>query len=486
MADFPIKTFKYGLDTRREQLTSVPGTLVGLLNAYINEGGEVAKRGAFNDIDTFTNVDTLDNDALFSGVFVDETFYTFGSALPSGSSVTQSQPVIVGSISQIYLTAVYQQLKHPTLSNDTSETYDNTKHRMTRLVTAEVYDGKTLAVAEFADGYQFLYYDGELVKQSANGLVLDGRTAVSDLSTDLSVQVNNLGWDSDANLDENGAAQDGSTMVRSPESDYFGAVLSVESTDGVFGLRQFDKSVTPTPPVKATAQFAISANAGTFLVEAPAQATATTPLVSLCGIAIPAEASAALTATAIATAINDFSSDHGYTAAADGVNVVVYAPVGYDIDVALDLTVTASGGGATTGGTSTGAELSGDISTPLVLESNANGFVTFSNSVLTIVRKIPSNPISQKFRGLVTMNVAGGTPGSGYTYQWSESEVGSGNGITFVNSTSANFAPEFTFGPEGGAVSGSFKCVVFDNTAPTPLSVTKYVTFTFAYVTNII
>jgi hypothetical protein len=196
---------------------------------------------------------------------------------------------------------------------------------------------------------------------------------------------------------------------------------------------------------------------------------------------VPAQGSAALTATFIATAINDFSSDHGYTAAADGINVVVYAPVGYDLDTALDLTVTAAGGGATTGGSSTSAELSATISTPLVLESNANGYVSFADGVLSIVRLIPSNPVSQRFRGLLAINVAGGTPGSGYTYQWSESEVGSGGGMTLGTTTQSNLVVEFTFGPDGGAVTGSFKCVVFDNSTPTPLTITRFVTVKFAY-----
>ena len=479
MAEFLIPSFKYGLDTRREQLSSVVGTLVTLQNGYVNEGGDVMKRGKFNDLDDYNVLDTTyAQTSLYPGVFVDTTFYVFGSALEFGTTPTQSQPVLASVLSQIYLTALYQQLKHPTLVNDTAISYDNTKHRMTKLVFADVYNGKTLVVAEYADGNQFLFYDGTIVQQSANGMVMSGRISVGNLSDDLKRQFDSIGWDSTANVDETETSQDGSTMVRSPVSDYFGAVLSVDSSSGVFGLRQFDKSVTPVAAVKATAQFSISVNAGTFLVEAPAQSTATTPTVSLCGIAIPAAGSAALTATAIATAINDFSSDHGYTAAADGINVVVYAPVDYDIAVAMDLTVTAAGGGATAGGVSTGAGLSATIKTPMVLGTTSNGSVTFADGVLTVTRYAPNPTAPVRFRGLVDIVVAGGTPGTGYNYQWGESEVGSGGGMTLGTTTDSRIVPIITLEPFNSA-SGSFKCVVTDNTAPTPFTITKLVTVVY-------
>lgn len=477
MSEFLIPSFKYGLDTRREQLSSVVGTAVTFENAYINGGGDVVKRGRFRNIGSFDQTNSLGEVSMFPGQFVGDTFYVFGSDLPYGTTPTQSQPV-AADVNNYFVSKQYQQLKHPTLTNDTAISYDATKHKMVELKFADVYNGKTLAVARFADGNNFVYYDGSVVQQSANGMVLYGRTGVIDLSDDLKRQFDTIGWDSTANTDEDGVSQDGATMVRSPVSDYFGAVLSVDSSSGVFGLRQFEKSVTPTPAVKASAQFAISVNAGTFLVEAPAQSTATTPTVNLCGIPIPAAGSAALTATAIATAINDFSSDHGYTAAADGINVVVYAPVNYDIAVALSLTVTEAGGGATTGGTSTAAELSATIATPMALGTTSNGSVTFADGVLTVTRFSTSPTTPQRFRGLIDIVVAGGTPGTGYNYQWSESEVGSGGGMSLGTTTDSRIVPDITLLPTLSAT-GSFKCVVTDNTPGTPFTITKFVTVVY-------
>lgn len=473
MPNFEIPNFKFGLDTRKEQLTSQIGTLVTLKNAYINEGGEIVKRGRFTDLDTYISLDTLGQTAMFPGVFIESTFYVFGSALAIGSSVTQSQPVIVSAVPQTYFTGVYQQLKHPTLTNDTAISYDNTKHRMTELVFADVYNGKTLVVASYADGNQFLFYDGTIVQQSANGMVMAGRTTVADLADDLDRQFEPIGWEVDANVDENAAAQNGSSMVKSPVSDYFGGILSVDSDGGVFGIRQFDNTSAPVAGVKASAKFSITVNTGTFEVLAPAQAETTTPTVSLTGTTIAANAGgAASTAIDIATAINDFTSDHGYTAVNDGINVEVFAPLGYDISVALDLTVNVTTG-TVAGGSTTGTALTATITTPVPIGTNASGRVSFADGVLTVERFVNVPTGTHLVRAGLRMTVAGGSPS--YSYQWNETEVGSANGITPNSSTTQSLRPALEMEPNT-IVSGSFKCVVTDNTAGTPLTVTRFIT----------
>lgn len=62
-----IEDFKYGLDTRRSQLTSVLGTLAKIENAHINQGGEIEVRKAFVRIDlapTLASTVTLVLDAI--------------------------------------------------------------------------------------------------------------------------------------------------------------------------------------------------------------------------------------------------------------------------------------------------------------------------------------------------------------------------------------------------------------------------------------
>lgn len=47
MASVIIENFRYGLDTRRSNLTSVLGVLTTLRNAHVNQGGEIEKRKSF-------------------------------------------------------------------------------------------------------------------------------------------------------------------------------------------------------------------------------------------------------------------------------------------------------------------------------------------------------------------------------------------------------------------------------------------------------
>jgi hypothetical protein len=47
-----LANFHFGLDSRRAQLTSQPGTLQTLVNAHINPGGEIEKRKAFVRLNT--------------------------------------------------------------------------------------------------------------------------------------------------------------------------------------------------------------------------------------------------------------------------------------------------------------------------------------------------------------------------------------------------------------------------------------------------
>lgn len=49
-----INNFKYGLDSRRDALTSVPGTLAAIVNGHINAGGEIEQRFSFaRDANTY-------------------------------------------------------------------------------------------------------------------------------------------------------------------------------------------------------------------------------------------------------------------------------------------------------------------------------------------------------------------------------------------------------------------------------------------------
>src|SRR6187200_2534745 len=55
MPSILIENFKFGLDKRRSILTSQMGTLDVIVNAHINQGGEIEKRKAFIPVNLATN-----------------------------------------------------------------------------------------------------------------------------------------------------------------------------------------------------------------------------------------------------------------------------------------------------------------------------------------------------------------------------------------------------------------------------------------------
>src|SRR6266536_814990 len=66
-----ISDFRFGLDARRSELVSRSGLLKDLINAHVNQGGEIEKRKAFTKIDlTNGNVTTYGIEAGSDGIYV--------------------------------------------------------------------------------------------------------------------------------------------------------------------------------------------------------------------------------------------------------------------------------------------------------------------------------------------------------------------------------------------------------------------------------
>ena len=153
MANIDIANFKYGLDSRRSDLTSIPGTLLTLNNCHINQGGQIDKRFSF--VRTLMPANTFGLQATDAGLA------TFGSvasgtiALPGG------------------LNLIYQQLQHPAVSVF-GAIYSAGVHAMTGIVWSTSYMGKALVCASYADGYVFLFYNGTAIIQSYAGRMLSG------------------------------------------------------------------------------------------------------------------------------------------------------------------------------------------------------------------------------------------------------------------------------------------------------------------------
>jgi hypothetical protein len=124
-----VENFGAGLDSRKSFLTTPAGALLTCKNAHITRGKEIEKRKKFA---TFAN--------LPSGTFgmhaASGNIYVFGSA-----DLIQSMPDGVN----------YQRLTHPQDSP------------MTELIFSESFNGKIYAIAKFASGDIYHYFDQQRV-----------------------------------------------------------------------------------------------------------------------------------------------------------------------------------------------------------------------------------------------------------------------------------------------------------------------------------
>ena len=122
-----VEDFKGGLDTRRTNVTSVPGSLATLTNAHISRGGEIEKRKAFVELATLP-ADSSGDPQTVGLAAGGGQIYVFGSD-PS-SSVTFA----AGTPSNIN----YIQLRHPEAEGSFRVTSDAGSGSVTNIVVDSV------------------------------------------------------------------------------------------------------------------------------------------------------------------------------------------------------------------------------------------------------------------------------------------------------------------------------------------------------------
>lgn len=143
MSFFAIQNFRFGLDTRRSEYTSQPGTLLTLNNCHINEGGEIEKRQAFSQATGLIN--TFGLVAGASGLYV------FGSiATPGGFPLTLFGVVVT-----------YIRCQHPDGAT-----------AMTAVASATTFAGLPFCIATFTDGNSYCYYNGAFISDFTAGLII--------------------------------------------------------------------------------------------------------------------------------------------------------------------------------------------------------------------------------------------------------------------------------------------------------------------------
>lgn len=442
MKELSIANFKYGLDSRREALTSLLGTLVQCENAHINPGGEVEKRKAFVDLG---QVDRINGEGDAGGgafIMIGDVGYFYPFRLDALAPDVFPFDVNVVSI------------YHPAYLQGAD--FIN----ITAINFICIFDSKVFLAATFADGSTFLYYDAQVVSQSANGRVLLGLTTLSDLATQLAAQVNELaGWQGIANVDQNGVALDGNVVVKSPQGEYYTAIPSVESANGFLGATVVDTDNVGTAEVKATSSFLLTRAAdGTVTLTAPANEDGS-GTAELTGGAVSTAATDLLMAAKIVQQVNDLTVIHGYTAANNGATISVYAPIGWGTSAnGFNLTVTVTGGMGTGGSGPLPTNLSATITpSPLSVTLTVPKFFTGKNAV----------------SGVLSISASGGT--APYTYLWSDFGPLSHQNGAQLNASLTVFAQLL----KGESLDQVMKCTVTDSAAG-PASVVVYVSVHFA------
>ena len=168
-----IKDFRFGLDTRKSELTQKPGSLEVLNNGFVNQGGEIENRKAF--VRTARVANTFGLQATAAGL------YTFGSITAPGAHTAPGLNIGTGPI-PIYV--LYQRLQHPAVLFDVA-LYNAALHDMFAVTFSTQFRGKAVVTAVFDDGKTFLYYDGSLVRDFTDGLLMTHLSSTTLLADEI-------------------------------------------------------------------------------------------------------------------------------------------------------------------------------------------------------------------------------------------------------------------------------------------------------------
>ena len=128
MAYIIVEDFKLGQDRRRKRIAGTPGSLWTLVNGHITRGGDIERRKAL--VPQYSVAGTKGFGVARGRLFV------FGSS---------DNPGVPAALT-------YQRLQH-----------QDGATALSRILSAEAFDGKMYVVAEFVDGAVFHYYNGARV-----------------------------------------------------------------------------------------------------------------------------------------------------------------------------------------------------------------------------------------------------------------------------------------------------------------------------------
>lgn len=280
-----VEDLKSGVDRRRKQIAGTPGSLWEGINGHISRGGDFEKRKAFVSTYALPAAQTF---GLFA---IGGNLYTFGSdaspSVPSG--------------------VLYQQLAHPTAQ------------AMTRLITAEPNAGQIYAIAEYANGDIYHFYNGARV--TSWDALAASVSSNSGVATALALRI-----DAASAYTATSLGADVTVTASVPGTAF--ATTGTAATN--FGAVN-DQLITVTPVIANVAETVSTgtvtitggtAGAGNYL------SSVTVNGVEILGANVLWTTSHDATAALVAARINSFTSSPQYTAAAVGAVVTISAAAG--------------------------------------------------------------------------------------------------------------------------------------------------------------
>ncbi len=489
-------------------LSSLPGALENLRNAFINAGGEIEKRrGQVRDtafpVFTFglqdtdsglmtfgsrpntaatgtraraSNVATVTVNVFhflqvgnqvtvaglggvgYNGTFTITAVTSFGFSYASVEADEGSTSDTGGTVTFAYTlpTGVTYQVLTPTRPDGSTIVVSVGAVYMTAAIYTCNFKGKAFVIAQFSDSRLYWFYNGSLIRQSVDGyvtLVSGVAETPTELSKDLAALIDLItGWDGTANVDAAGTTLAGSTKVTSPVDVYYKATTEENATSGTFVDANYSSDYAGTIQAPAKAFFGVGGFlAGrTYTVKAPANMDGTGQ-VTLAN-AVASVNNDADTAKAIRDAINANTGLYGYTSTVNGTDVFVYAPVEWGNDPnswtfsgTQGLEVTTSdNGGQGSGGGGSGT---------LVAHTNPTSVFgeTHGTSISALYVKSSA----------ATVAAAGGI--APYKYEWEGDNQNSG--ITAKSRRNVTTVFEATLAP-GQSATENFVCHVTDSSVP--------------------
>lgn len=377
MAYLAIADFKFGMDRRRPRIAGTSGTLFTLKNAHITRGGDIERSKKF-----------VLKHTLPAGTHglarLRSQLYVFGSA-----DLAAAMPLGV----------LYQRLVAPGSPT------------LLRVIEVRTFSDKLYVVASFSDGNVHHFYNGvrvadwEAIGAGAVGPpIVIANSNVSTLAEYMALQIN-----SSPVVKAQSSANTVTVEARVPGVLF---TLTTSNTNAAGGVADqtlvnavVQANVVAVAEIRASGTVTIVG--GTFVPEDNTIAQVTVSAVNLLIAPLHWRTSNNATATALAVAIGNRTSAHGYTAFATGAVVTIQAAVGF---------------GATANGRVVAVAVTGDV---IAGKTDFVGGVTKINAVtqvnkLTFGGTYEANDLfTVTINGLayVATGKASGTGSSAFTYK---------------------------------------------------------------------